>query len=40
LEELRQVSTAEGDKKAKEVGADLFFETSSKTGFNVNEVGT
>ncbi len=35
-EELRVVSTAEGQKAADEIGA-RFFETSAKTGANVQE---
>ena len=36
LEDQRQVSTYEGIQKAKEMGCP-FFETSAKTGRNINE---
>lgn len=32
------MSTQEGERKAKEIGANLFFETSSKTGSQIEEV--
>lgn len=35
LQNERQVSTADGQKLAKDLGIPLFFETSAKTGANV-----
>ena len=37
LAEKRQVSTEEGEKKAKELNV-MFIETSAKTGYNVKQV--
>ncbi|GAB4326449.1 MAG: Rab family GTPase [Promethearchaeota archaeon] len=37
LEERRQVSTEEGRKVAEQMGAIAFYETSAKTGQNVEE---
>jgi len=34
----RQVSTEEGEKKAKELNV-MFIETSAKAGYNVKQVG-
>jgi len=33
----RQISTEEGEKKAKELGV-MFIETSAKAGYNVKQV--
>merc|ERR1712159_388085 len=38
LEGQRQVSTAEGEAKAKEFGAKVFRETSAKSGLNIDQV--
>ena len=37
LAEKRQVSTEDGEKKAKELNV-MFIETSAKTGYNVKQV--
>ena len=37
LDERREVTVREGEELARELGTPLFFETSAKTGFNVNE---
>lgn len=34
-EEERQVSTAEGEEKARQLGVKIFMETSAKSGLNV-----
>lgn len=34
----RQVSYQDGERKAKILGAKIFMETSSKTGYNVNQL--
>ncbi|XBW34748.1 hypothetical protein QEN19_000315 [Hanseniaspora menglaensis] len=34
----RQVSFEEGERKAKVLGAKIFIETSSKSGYNVNQL--
>ena len=36
--ECRQVTTEEGEKKAKELNV-MFIETSAKAGYNVKQVG-
>jgi len=36
-EQDREVSTEKGEQFARENGIDLFFETSAKTGDNVEE---
>jgi len=38
LEETRNIPAQEGEALAKEIGAIAFFETSAKTGENVNEM--
>merc|ERR1711988_1259741 len=38
LDGQRQVSTAEGEAKAKEFGAKVFRETSAKSGLNIDQV--
>merc|ERR1712146_343437 len=38
LDAQRQVSTAEGEAKAKEFGAKVFRETSAKSGLNIDQV--
>lgn len=37
LSDKRQVSTEEGDRKAKELNV-MFIETSAKAGYNVKQV--
>lgn len=37
LSEKRQVSTEEGERKAKELNV-MFIETSAKAGYNVKQV--
>lgn len=39
LSDKRQVSTEEGERKAKELNV-MFIETSAKAGYNVKQVGT
>lgn len=38
LSDKRQVSTEEGERKAKELNV-MFIETSAKAGYNVKQVG-
>lgn len=38
LSDKRQVSTEDGDRKAKELNV-MFIETSAKAGYNVKQVG-
>ena len=37
LQDKRQVTTEEGEKKAKELNV-MFIETSAKSGYNVKQV--
>ncbi|MFX0095341.1 MAG: Rab family GTPase [Candidatus Hodarchaeota archaeon] len=38
LEEQREISLEQGEEKAKTINADIFFETSAKTGTQVSEM--
>ena len=37
IHQFRQVSTEEGERKAKDLGV-MFIETSAKAGYNVKQV--